>query len=131
MSAPHIFPIRVYFEDTDAGGMVYHANYLRFMERARTEMLRTLDADHSRMMKDDGAMFVVKSCDVEYHKPARLDDALEVHSSVVETGNASLELQQDVKKDGVLLVSARVRLACTSLAGQPCRIPAAIRGKIV
>jgi acyl-CoA thioester hydrolase len=130
MTKPHIWPIRVYFEDTDAGKIVYYANYLKFTERARTEMLRAQGADHNAMIKDDGLMFVVKSVNIEYLQSAYLDDTLEVHSSILKIGNASLILQQDVLRGGVTLATSQVVLVSVNSNGQPCRIPASIRSKI-
>src|SRR4051794_19527952 len=79
---PHVHPIRVYFEDTDAGGMVYYANYLKFAERARTEMLRSAGISHAAMMAQDGLMLVVRRCTAEFRRSARLDDALEIDTRV-------------------------------------------------
>jgi acyl-CoA thioester hydrolase len=129
-SKPHIFPLRVYFEDTDAGGIIYHANYLKFADRARTEMMRSIGADHAVMIRETGLMFVVKACHVEYHKPGRLDDALEVHSSVAKMGNASLTLSQNVLRDGQNLAALEIVLVCINAGGSPCRIPATIRAMI-
>lgn len=130
MTKPHIWPVRIYFEDTDAGGIVYHANYLRFAERARTEMLRAHGIDHAKMVKEEQTMFVVRSCTIDFNKPAKLDDALEVHSSVKDIGNASLTLQQDVVRDGAVLAASTVVLVTINSGGGACRIPAAIRAKI-
>lgn len=127
---PHVWPVRVYFEDTDAGKIVYHANYLKFAERVRTEMLRAMGADHNAMIKDDGAMFVVKNVNIEYLASAVLDDALEVHTSITKIGNASLVLQQNVLRAGVTLAASEVVLVSVNMNGQPCRIPASIRSKI-
>jgi acyl-CoA thioester hydrolase len=96
----HRLPVRVYYEDTDAGGIVYHANYLRWAERARTEMMRLLGAEHSRMVADEGAMFAVRRCALEFDRPARLDDVLEVRTRVVGVGGATLELEQVVVASG-------------------------------
>ena len=127
---PHVWPVRVYFEDTDAGKIVYHANYLKFAERARTEMLRAMGADHNAMIKDDAAMFVVKNVNIEYLASAVLDDALEGHTSITKMGNASLVLQQNVLRAGVTLAASEVVLVSVNMNGQPCRIPASIRSKI-
>jgi acyl-CoA thioester hydrolase len=131
MSQPsHTFKLRVYFEDTDAGKIVYYANYLKFMERARTEMLRSIGASHAAMMEQTKAQFVVHKCAVEYLKPARLDEELAVKTRVVETGAASLSLEQQVWRENTMLVTAQISLACINENGEPCRIPAAIRSKI-
>ena len=123
----HVFVVRVYFEDTDAGGVVYYANYLKFAERARTEMLREFGVEHSRMMQDEGRAFAVRRCTAEFLKPARLDDLLEVHTRIMAVRGASLDLVQDVKRQGVDLVTLRFGLACMSAAGRATRIPSALR----
>ncbi len=100
----HVFPLRVYYEDTDSGGVVYYANYLKFAERARTELLRRYGIDHGALMERDGIVFAVRSCDIEYLKPARLDDMLEVHSGNLRLGGASLRMDQTVMRGGDILV---------------------------
>ena len=126
-SGVHVFVVRVYFEDTDAGGVVYYANYLKFAERARTEMLRESGIKHSRMMEHDGCAFVVRRCAAEFIKPAHLDDLLEVHTRLMVVRRASLDLTQDVKRQGVGLVTLHFGLACMSAAGRATRIPPALR----
>ena len=123
----HVFFVRVYFEDTDATGIVYNANYLKFAERARTEMLREFGVEHSRMIDDEGRAFAVRRCTAEFVKPARLDDLLEVHTRLVAVRGASLDLVQDVKRQGVGLVTLHFGLACMSAAGRATRIPPALR----
>ena len=122
----HVFPIRVYYEDTDAAGIVYYANYLKFAERARTEMLRERGFDHRELDAKDGVAFAVRSCNADYLLPARLDDALEVRTRVTHIGGASLEADQDIARDDAILTRLKVRLACINRAGRPARIPAAI-----
>lgn len=122
----HVFPIRVYYEDTDAAGIVYYANYLKFAERARTEMLRQRGFDHRELDAKDGVAFAVRSCNADYLLPARLDDALEVRTRVTHIGGASLEADQDIARDDAILTRLKVRLACINRAGRPARIPAAI-----
>jgi acyl-CoA thioester hydrolase len=123
----HIFVVRVYFEDTDAGGVVYNANYLKFAERARTEMLREFGVEHSQMMGEGGCVFAVRRCIAEFLKPARLDDLLEIHTRLMAVRGASLDLAQDVKRQGVTLVTLRFGLACMSGRGRAARIPQALR----
>ena len=123
----HIFVVRVYFEDTDAGGVVYNANYLKFAERARTEMLREVGVEHSRMIGDEGRAFAVRRCTAKFMKPARLDDLLEVHTRLLAMCGASFDLAQDVKRQGLDLVSLRFGLACISVSGRATRLPAALR----
>jgi acyl-CoA thioester hydrolase len=120
----HRYAIRVYYEDTDAGGVVYHASYLRYAERARTEALRDLGVPHAVMVEQFGVMFLVRRLEVDYQRGARLDDALTVETEVLEVGGASMRLRQTVRnKDGACAVLA-VRLACVRLEGnKPGRIP--------
>ena len=93
----HVFPVRVYYEDTDAGGIVYHANYLKFAERARTEMLRLLGHDQFDLLAQEEIGFTVRRCEVDYLAPARLDDALEVRTRLIDVRGASLKLAQTVQ----------------------------------
>jgi acyl-CoA thioester hydrolase len=123
----HRWPVRVYLEDTDALGIVYYVNYLRFAERARTEFLRALGTDHSAMIARDGLNFAVTRCEIDYLAPARLDDRLEVETSLLGIGGATLELLQRVRRGGEEITRVTVRLACTNRAGRPRRIPAALR----
>lgn len=123
----HVWPVRVYFEDTDAAGVVYYASYLRFAERARTEMLRSLGYPHSAMMARDGLAFVVQRCEIDYLRPARLDDLLEVRSGPCGLGAARLDLDQRVTRGADLLALLRVRLACVADSGRPMRLPAGLR----
>jgi acyl-CoA thioester hydrolase len=103
-------PVRVYYEDTDAAGVVYYANYLRFIERARTDWLRTLGVDQGVLMGTHGIAFAVRSLEADYLKPARLDDELVVHSTLEEVGRAQVVFRQNVLRGDELLFSARVRV---------------------
>lgn len=127
----HVHPVRVYYEDTDAGGIVYYANYLRFAERARTEMLRDLGVENSAVMERDGIAFAVRSCSIDYLRPARLDDSLDVHTRVLAIGGASLGLEQVVQRGEETLVRMEIRLVCMHVAGdeagRPSRIPPDVR----
>ncbi len=118
--------VRVYYEDTDAGGIVYHATWLRWFERARTEWLRTLGVEHSRMFDETGVGFVVRELSVDYRKPARLDEELLIDVRLLEARRASWVLEQKAARPGETqaLVSARVRIAAVHLAtGRPTGIP--------
>ena len=126
-SDAHIFPLRVYYEDTDAGGIVYYANYLRFAERARTEYLRSVGADHQTLLAEDGIAFTVRQCSVDYMSPAFLDDPLEVHTRFLEVRGASLRAEQVVKRKTDELARLNVRLACVGDDGRPRRMPTALR----
>lgn len=115
---------RVYWEDTDAGGVVYYANYLRFLERARTEWLRTLGFDQSVLAGELGIVFVVRRVEVDYRAPARLDDELDIESRLTELGGAKLVMQQRIVRAGQPLVEATVTLACLAASAfKPARIP--------
>ena len=129
-SDAHIFPLRVYYEDTDAGGIVYYANYLRFAERARTEYLRSVGADHQTLLAKDGIAFTVRQCSVDYMSPAFLDDPLEVHTRFLEVRGASLRAEQVVKRKTDELARLNVRLACVGDDGRPRRMPTALRSAL-
>jgi acyl-CoA thioester hydrolase len=106
-------PIRVYYEDTDAGGVVYHANYLCFMERTRTEWLRQLGFEQDELIKTEGLVFAVRGMTIEYLKPARFNELLDVSVTITELRGASLRAQQDVRnQSGEILCQADVRIAC-------------------
>lgn len=126
-SAAHTHRVRVYFEDTDAGGMVYYANYLKYAERARTEMLRAAGISHAEMVADDGLMLVVRRVTAEYRRSAKLDDELDVDTRVDEVGGATLTLDQVVRRGGEVLVELVVTIACITRDGRPTRIPERIR----
>lgn len=126
----HRLPVRVYYEDTDAAGIVYHASYLRFTERGRSEMMRALDIDLARMWNDEGFVFVLHSADVKYKKPARLGDLLTVETALVELGVASLKVRQVVSGESGETALFEGLLACTGRNGKPARIPAGVKGKI-
>ena len=127
-SRAHYFPVRVYYEDTDAGGVVYHATYLGFAERARTEFLRAAGLPHHELMSAHGLVFVVRSAHVEYQRPARLDDSLTVVSRIVGLGGASVTLDQRVMRDDAVLARLRIGLVAADLSeGRARRIPRAWR----
>lgn len=123
----HVFRVRVYYEDTDAAGIVYYANYLKFAERARTELLRSAGVNQSELISDEGVAFAVRHCSADFLKPARLDDTLEVHTRVVEVKGATVGMEQAVKRDGADMVRLRVGLACMAKSGRPSRIPLPVR----
>lgn len=118
----HRFPVRVYYEDTDLAGVVYYANYLKFLERGRTEALRDLGIDQTRLNEEDGLVFVVTRVEIDYRQPARFDDMLTVTTALKERRGARAVLAQRVERDGAVLVTARVTLACMGLDGRPQRL---------
>lgn len=124
----HVMPVRVYYEDTDASGIVYHANYLRFIERARTDVLRCAGLDHRRMMDaEDSTAFAVRQMDIRFHAPARLDDALEVRTRFTELRGARIRAAQSVWRGEALLFEAQVEVAVLDGEGRARRIPAFVR----
>lgn len=129
----HVLPVRVYFEDTDCGGVVYHANFLKFCERGRSDFIRLLGLDQQSLAnpeEGEGSIFVVRRVEIDYLKPGRMDDVLEVVTSCAEIGSASLVLQQDVRRDGTLLARARVTVVLVSRSGKPQRLGALVRGAL-
>jgi acyl-CoA thioester hydrolase len=120
----HRFVLRVYFEDTDAGGVVYHASYLRFAERARTEALRDAGAPHAELQQTHGLLFVVRSLEMDYLRPARLDSLLVVETTPLAVGGASVTLRQVFVENGEPIGTLTVRLVCIAQATlRPARIP--------
>ncbi len=121
-------PVRVYFQDTDAGGVVYHASYVNFMERSRTEWLRTHGYSNAGLMKEFGVVFVVRSLKLDYLKPALLDDLLDVTAQIKDVGRSRLTLLQTVRRGAELLTEAEVHLVCVSLASfRPVAVPEVLR----
>jgi len=126
----HRMPVRVYYEDTDAGGIVYYANYLRYAERARTELLRELGFENSAILAQKGVALAVRRVNAEYLKPARLDDALSVETRVLAVRGATVEMAQVVRRDDEDLVQMSLTLACMNTAGRPVRLPAEVRSEM-
>lgn len=117
------FPIRVYYEDTDAAGVVYYANYLKFAERARTEWLRHLGIEQEKMLAEQGVGFVVGGVQVRYHKPARLDELLTVESHLQQIGKVRMSMRQIVRRDSEILATLDVEIVCVNRAFAPVRLP--------
>jgi acyl-CoA thioester hydrolase len=127
----HRYRLRVYYEDTDAAGVVYHANYFRFAERARTEALRDLGIPHADMLRDCNLMFVVRRAKVDYLRPARLDDLLVVTTEPIRVRAASVVLHQDIEGPAGVCAAVEVELACVPVeGGWPARIPARWRAAL-
>jgi acyl-CoA thioester hydrolase len=128
------WPVRVYYEDTDAGGVVYHTNYLKYFERARTEWLRSLGFSQARLAQEEGVLFTVVSLSTEFRRPARLDDMLDVRSTAELAGAASVHFTQEIWRDGEspeLLASGVVKVACLDAAAfRPRRLPDTLRKEL-
>ena len=122
----HTFPIRVYYEDTDIGGIVYYANYLKFIERARSDWVREMGIDQN-MMRDEGVVFAVRRAECDYLMAAKFDERLEVRTTVQSVSGARLVMDQQVYRDKDLIFAATVTIVCINAAGQPARLPANIR----
>ncbi len=126
----HSIALRVYYEDTDAHGIVYHANYLKFAERGRTEMLRSLGFGHRRLRADTGIGFAVRRCTVDYLLPARLEDELTVDTAVCAVDGATLTVRQRIRRGDQLLVDLDILVACIDRDGRARRVPGALRAAI-
>lgn len=124
----HVFCLRVYYEDTDLAGIVYYANYLKFIERGRSEWVRGLGIDQAALRASTGVVFAVRRVEADYLAPARFDDLLQVTTAPQSTTAARLTLRQQVLRAGTVLLDARVMLVCLDAAGRAQRFPAAIRG---
>ena len=131
MSTNFSLPVRVYYEDTDTGGVVYYANYLKFMERARTEWLRSIDVIQDELSRSQGVLFAVRSARVDYLKPARLDEQLDVSVELGRCGPASIVFLQQVRREGEVLCRGEIKIACLKTADfSPTAIPEDIIARI-
>ncbi|MFA9217820.1 MAG: tol-pal system-associated acyl-CoA thioesterase [Sphingomonadaceae bacterium] len=130
MSAEFIWNVRVYYEDTDAGGIVYYANYLKFFERARTEWLRALDVGQQVLLEEHDTLFVVKSVQADYHAPAKLDDVIKLTLRIEKMGRASILFAQQAWRGEQLLNTAQVKVGCVDAALRPRAIPPAVVAKM-
>lgn len=126
----HVFPVRIYYEDTDAGGVVYYANYLKFAERARTEMMHLLADGYGELLAEGRVGFAVRRCEADFLAPARLDDMIEVRTTVSDARGSTLSAEQVIRRGASEIARLRVRLACLNEAGRPTRIPAALRAAL-
>lgn len=127
----HEFPVRVYYEDTDLAGIVYYANYLKFIERGRTEWVRSLGIDQVALKRDHGLVFAVRRVEAEYLRPAKFDDELTVTTGLSAVAGARLIVEQAVWRAGEKLFTAAVTIVCLSETGAPARLPAELRQRLV
>jgi len=130
LAAAFEWPIRVYYEDTDAGGVVYYANYLKFFERCRTEWLRSFGIDQAILARDQGLQFVVAQIEAKYLAPAQLDDELIIEARVIGMGRCSMLFEQIARRAGLTLACARVKIACVDSQRRPARLPEVIRARV-
>ena len=126
----HRFDLRVYYEDTDLAGIVYYANYLKFAERGRRELMRDLGVESKNLIADHGVHLVVRNCNIDYFKPANLDDQIEVHTRVVKVGGASMQGDQRVMRGAEELVRINILIACYGDNGKTARMPGELRSKL-
>ena len=126
----HLLPLRVYYEDTDAAGIVYYGNWLRFLERGRTELLRLLGQEHSTLREERNVHWVVRRCAIDYLKPGRLDDTIEIVTRCGELRGASLDMLQHACRGDEILVRAELTVACMGAAGRPVRLPPLVRAAL-
>ena len=126
----YCLPLRIYYEDTDAGGIVYYANYLRFAERARTEMLRHAGIEQQGFRAQNGLIFAVSSCQIHYRQPARLDDRIIVKARVEAMTAARIKMQQEIWRDGDRLADLEVQIVCLREDGRPARVPPMVKASL-
>ena len=126
-----IHEVKVYYEDTDSGGVVYYSNYLKFLERARTEMIGSIGLSNKKLLKDYKTLIIVKSCNIEYLSPAKLEDKLKIYSSIESFKKASFIIIQNIKRDDNLIVKAKLKLVTVSKDGKPIKIPSVLEKQLV
>ena len=127
MSKEFKYITKIYYEDTDAGGVVYYANYLKFLERARSEAIYSLGISNTEILDKEGAIIIVKSCNIEYKKPAKFEDEIEVVSKISEVKNSSFKMLQVIKKKSEIISVAEVVLVTVNKKGKPVRIPSFLK----
>ena len=125
-----IHEVKVYYEDTDSGGVVYYSNYLKFLERARTEMIDSIGLSNKKLLEEYKTLIIVKSCNIEYLVPAKLEDKLKIHSSIESFNKASFVIIQNIKKDDNLIVKAKLKLVTVNQEGKPIKIPSVLEKKL-
>ena len=123
MSKQFVYKVKIYYEDTDAGGLVYYANYLKYLERARSEAIYSLGLTNNNLQKDHDSLIIVKSCNIEYKKPARFEDELEIISSLLSKTKTSFTMLQTIKKKEEIISEATVQLVTVNKEGKPIKIP--------
>ena len=131
MSNEFIHEVKVYYEDTDSGGVVYYANYLKFLERARTEMLETVGLSNKKLLEEYNTLIIVKSCNIEYVSPAKLEDKIQIYSSIESLGKASFVVIQNINKDDNLIAKAKLKLVTVNQEGKPVKIPSVLEKQFI
>jgi len=129
MLSEFIHEIKVYYEDTDSGGVVYYSNYLKFLERARTEFINSIGLSNKKLLEEYKTLIIVKTCNIEYLKPAKLEDKLHIYSSIESFNKASFIMNQHIKKNNDLIVKAKLKLVTVNQDGKPVKIPIVLEKK--
>ena len=124
------FKIKVYYEDTDAGNVVYYANYLKFLERARTEMISSIGLSNKKLIDEHGIYIIVKSCKIEYKKPVMLEDLIEINSNVKSVTRSTITMDQIIKKDENIVTESEIVLITVNKSGKPVKIPDVLENKL-
>ncbi len=123
--------IKVYYEDTDSVGVVYYSNYLKYLERARTEMISTIGLSNNKLLEEYKTLIIVKSCNIEYLKSAKLEDKLQIYSSIESFNKASFVMIQNIKKNDNLIIKAKVKLVTVNKDGKPIKIPSVLKKQFI
>ncbi len=125
-----IYKLKVFYEDTDSGGVVYYANYLKFFERARTEAITEIGLSNKKLLEKYGIFIIVKSCNIEYKKPAKLEDQLKIKSSIISISNTSFRMNQKAFRDQELITNCEIHLVIVDKTGKPSKIPDILKKKL-
>jgi len=130
MSKSFNYKLKVFYEDTDAGGVVYYANYLKYLERARSEAIYSLGLTNANLQKDHDTLIIVKSCNIEYKKPAKLEDQIEIKSNIISISNTSFKMRQKAFRDNELITDCEIHLVIVDKKGKPSKIPEILKKKL-
>ena len=122
---------KIYYEDTDSGGLVYYANYLKFLERARTDAITSLDFSNNKLINEYGIYIIVKSCNINFHKPAKLEDNLNIISKILEVKNVSIKMKQNIFVNNNMIVEAEILLASVNKEGKPSKLPDQFKNQLI
>ena len=122
---------KIYYEDTDSGGVVYYANYLKFLERARTDAITSLDFSNNKLINEYGTYIIVKSCNLNFHKPAKLEDDLNIISKILEVKNVSIKMKQNIFVNNNMIVEAEILLASINKEGKPSKLPDQFKNQLI
>ncbi len=124
------YKLKVFYEDTDSGGVVYYANYLKFFERARTEAITEIGLSNKKLLEENGIFIIVKSCNIEYRRPAKLEDQLEIKSNIISISNTSFKMRQKALRDKELITDCEIHLVIVDGKGKPSKIPEILKKKL-